>query len=79
MDLFEYQGKQYFAKFNIPVSAGGVAHTVEEAVAEAEGAISSCRKSAGSSWWPWKSWWHQVGNKCRRSAFACRKYFGHGH
>ena len=36
MDLFEYQGKQYFAKFGIPVSAGGVAHTVEEAVAEAE-------------------------------------------
>jgi succinyl-CoA synthetase beta subunit len=27
MDLFEYQGKQYFAKYNIPVSAGGVAHT----------------------------------------------------
>jgi succinyl-CoA synthetase beta subunit len=36
MDLFEYQGKQYFAKYNIPVSAGGVAHTVDEAVAEAE-------------------------------------------
>ncbi|MEY3258813.1 MAG: succinyl-CoA synthetase beta subunit [Actinomycetota bacterium] len=36
MDLFEYQGKQYFAKFGIPVSAGGVAHTVDEAVAEAE-------------------------------------------
>ena len=36
MDLFEYQGKQYFAKFGIPVSAGGVAHTVAEAVAEAE-------------------------------------------
>jgi succinyl-CoA synthetase beta subunit len=39
MDLFEYQGKQYFAKYNIPVSAGGVAHTVEEAVAEAEKAV----------------------------------------
>ena len=36
MDLFEYQGKQYFAKFGIPVSAGGVAHTIDEAVAEAE-------------------------------------------
>ena len=36
MDLFEYQGKQYFAKFGIPVAAGGVAHTVDEAVAEAE-------------------------------------------
>ena len=39
MDLFEYQGKQYFAKYNIPVSAGGVAHTVEEAVTEAEKAL----------------------------------------
>jgi len=32
VDLFEYQGKQYFAKFGIPVSAGGVAVTVDEAV-----------------------------------------------
>ena len=39
MDLFEYQGKQYFAKYNIPVSAGGVAHTIDEAVAEAEKAL----------------------------------------
>ncbi len=36
MDLFEYQGKQYFARFGIPVSAGGVADTVEQAVAEAD-------------------------------------------
>ena len=35
MDLFEYQGKQYFAKYNIPVSAGGVATTIDEAVAVA--------------------------------------------
>jgi succinyl-CoA synthetase beta subunit len=35
VDLFEYQGKQYFAKYNIPVSAGGVATTVDEAVAVA--------------------------------------------
>ena len=35
MDLFEYQGKQYFAKYNIPGSAGGVATTVDEAVAVA--------------------------------------------
>lgn len=39
MDLFEYQGKQYFAKYNIAVSAGGVAHTVEEALVEAEKAL----------------------------------------
>ena len=36
MDLFEYQGKQYFARFGIPVSPGGVADTVDEAVALAE-------------------------------------------
>src|SRR6202521_5675396 len=36
MDLFEYQGKQYFARFGIPVSPGGVAETVDEAVAQAE-------------------------------------------
>ena len=36
MDLFEYQGKQYFARYDIPVSPGGVAHTVDEAVAVAD-------------------------------------------
>ncbi len=36
MDLFEYQGKQYFARFGVPVSPGGVATTPEEAVAWAE-------------------------------------------
>src|SRR6059036_1355283 len=36
MDLFEYQGKQYFARFGIPVSPGGVADTVDEAVRQAE-------------------------------------------
>jgi len=38
VDLFEYQGKQYFARFGIPVSPGGVADTVDEAVAQAEAA-----------------------------------------
>jgi succinyl-CoA synthetase beta subunit len=33
VDLFEYQGKQYFARYGIPVSAGAVANTVDEAVA----------------------------------------------
>ena len=36
MDLFEYQGKQYFARYDIAVSAGGVALTVDEAVEQAE-------------------------------------------
>ena len=38
MDLFEYQGKQYFARYGIAVSAGGVALTVDQAVAQAESA-----------------------------------------
>ena len=38
MDLFEYQGKQYFARYDIPVSAGGVATTVDQAVAAADAA-----------------------------------------
>lgn len=36
MDLFEYQGKQYFARYGIPVSPGDAADTVEDAVAIAE-------------------------------------------
>jgi succinyl-CoA synthetase beta subunit len=36
VDLYEYQGKQYFARFDIPISPGGVADTVDEAVAVAE-------------------------------------------
>ena len=38
MDLFEYQGKQYFARYDIPVSPGGPADTVDEAVKEAASA-----------------------------------------
>ena len=38
MDLYEYQGKQYFARFGIPISPGGVADTVDEAVEQAESA-----------------------------------------
>ncbi len=36
MDLFEYQGKQFFASYGLPVSSGEVAFTVDEAVAAAE-------------------------------------------
>ena len=38
MDLFEYQGKQYFARYGIPVSPGGIAETVDEAVTQADAA-----------------------------------------
>jgi succinyl-CoA synthetase beta subunit len=36
VDLFEYQGKQFFASFGIPVSAGEAVDTVEDAIAAAQ-------------------------------------------
>jgi len=36
VDLFEYQGKQLFARYGIPVSDGAVAETVDDAVDAAE-------------------------------------------
>jgi len=36
VDLFEYQGKQYFARYDIAISPGGVAYTVDEAVKVAD-------------------------------------------
>ncbi len=36
MDLFEYQGKQFFARFGIPVSPGDTADAVDDAVAVAD-------------------------------------------
>ena len=36
MDLFEYQGKQFFASFGIPVSPGEAVDTVDDAVAAAD-------------------------------------------
>ncbi len=36
MDLFEYQGKQLFARYDIPVSPGEAVTTVDEAVAAAD-------------------------------------------
>jgi succinyl-CoA synthetase beta subunit len=38
MDLYEYQGKQYFARYGIAVSPGGPADTVDEAVVQADAA-----------------------------------------
>jgi succinyl-CoA synthetase beta subunit len=36
LDLYEYQGKQFFARHGIPVSPGEVADTVDDALAAAE-------------------------------------------
>ncbi len=36
VDLFEYQGKEFFAEYGMPISAGKIAFSVDEAVAAAE-------------------------------------------
>src|SRR3954453_5849884 len=36
MDLYEYQGKEFFAQYNIPVSPGEAVTTVDDAVAAAD-------------------------------------------
>ena len=36
VDLFEYQGKEFFAEYGMPVSPGKIAFSVDEAVAAAE-------------------------------------------
>ena len=36
MDLFEYQGKQFFSEYGLPVSDGEITFTVEEAVDAAQ-------------------------------------------
>jgi succinyl-CoA synthetase beta subunit len=38
VDLHEYQGKRYFARFGIPTSPGGVADNVQEALEQADAA-----------------------------------------
>lgn len=36
VDLFEYQGKEFFAQYGMPISAGKIAFSVDEAVAAAK-------------------------------------------
>ena len=36
MNLYEYQGKQFFAQYGIPVSPGEAVTTVDDAVAAAD-------------------------------------------
>ena len=47
MDLLEFQGKQFFATYDIPISAGRAVDTVESAVSAAE-AVGGDRRSSGS-------------------------------
>ena len=39
MNLHEYQGKQLFAEYGLPVSTGVAAKTVEEAVADRKSVV----------------------------------------
>ena len=47
MDLFEYQAKELFAEYGVPVQAGQVARTAEEARAAAANVSAMARASAG--------------------------------
>ena len=47
MDLYEYQGKQFFATYGIPVSPGEAVTSVDDAVAAASPTSTGDAKSAG--------------------------------
>ena len=80
MDLYEYQGKQYFARYGIPMSPGGVADTVDEAVAQADAAgLSGRGQGPGEGGRPGQGRRHQAGQRRRRGAHPRRGHPGHGH
>ena len=69
MDLFEYQGKQLFARYGIPVSAGDVAETVDEAVRAADAAgYPGRREGAGAGRRARQGGRHQARGERRRGA-----------
>ena len=43
MNLHEYQGKELFAKYDLPVSIGRV-------ISKAEDAVNACRDIGGNKW-----------------------------
>ena len=80
MDLFEYQGKQYFARYGIPVSAGGVADTVEEAVAAGrQGRLPGRRQGPGPGRRAGQGGRHQAGRQRRRGPPPRRQHPRPGH
>ena len=71
LDLFEYQGKQLFARYGIPVSAGDVAETVDEAVRAADARRLSGRgQGAGAGRRPRQGGRHQAR---RRTPTRCAR------
>ena len=62
MNIHEYQAKQLLKKFGVPILAGGVAYTAEEAQKVAEGLktpvfyswmrVARCTLAARSKHWP---------------------------
>ena len=80
VDLFEYQGKQYFARYGIPVSPGGVAETVDEAVDAGRGRrLPGRRQGPGAGRRPRQGRRHQARQRRRRGPHARREHPRHGH
>ncbi len=80
MDLYEYQGKQYFARFGIPVSPGGVADTVDEAVAAGRRRrLPGGGEGSGQGGRPGQGRWHQAGRRRRGRPAPRPAHPGHGH
>jgi len=58
LDLFEYQARDLFESHQIPVLAGAVATTPEEAESIALKIWwKSCCKSSSKNWWQGQGWW----------------------
>ncbi len=56
MDLYEYQARDLFERYEVPVLSGIVADTPEEVRAAAEKSRRRCRrKSTGEGRWPRQS------------------------
>ncbi len=80
MDLFEYQGKQYFARFGIAVSPGGVADTRRRGRRRRRrGRLPRGRQGPGQGRRPRQGRRHQAGRRRRRGAGARRGDPGPGH
>jgi hypothetical protein len=74
---FEYQGKQFFASFDIPVSPGEAVTTVDDAVAAAERhRLPGGGQGAGPRGWPRQGRRRQARQQRRRGARARRNILG---
>ena len=80
MDLFEYQGKQYFARFGIPVSAGRRRrHRRRGGGPGRQGRLPGRGQGPGAGGRPGQGGRHQAGRRRRRGADPRRRHPRHGH